>query len=169
MTKGKTIAGTMAAFMATGPSVQEFPNYKTLNDAVGKAHGLAEGKCQALAGEKAWQWHADTTTGTWRKATPEEVEAKRAAAATKGHGGPRSKVMGEEERKSLDAQVTALETVANPALSPLLAELKARQTADDAARKGTLKDRLAAAVDKLGLEKAVEILEAVEAPAAAEA
>jgi hypothetical protein len=171
MTKEKTIAQTMQTFMVSGPSVKEFPNYKTLNDAVGKAHGLAEGKCQALAGEKAWQWHADTTTGTWRKASPEEVEAKRTTAAGKAHGGPRSKVMTAEDRSALDAQVTALETVNNPALAPLLAGLKARQETDDLARKGSLKDRLATAIDKLGLEKVVAILEAqvVEAPAETDA
>jgi hypothetical protein len=160
MTKEKTIAQTMQTFMVSGPSVKDYPNYKALNDAVGKVHGLAEGKCQALAGEKAWAWYADQTTGVWRKATDAEIETKRAAAATKGHGGPRNKVMTAEDRVALDAQVTALETVNNPALAGLLADLKARQETDDLARKGSLKDRLATAIDKLGLEKVVAILEA---------
>lgn len=160
MEKKDTIAATMRALMESGPSVETYPTYKALNDAVGKVHNLPAGKCQALAGEKAWAWYADTDTGTWRKATEAEIESKRTAAAGKAHGGPRSKVLSDADRTALDAQVTALQTVANPALAPLLADLKAKQAADDAARKGSLKDRLQAAIEKLGLEKAVDILEA---------
>jgi hypothetical protein len=171
MTKEKTIAETMRKLMESGPSVADYDCYKALNDAVGKVHGLPEGKCQALAGEKAWSWYADQTTGVWRKATPEEVEAKRSAAAGKSHGVRGSRVLSDADRAALDAQIAALETVNNPALAPLLAGLKAKQASEDAARKGSLKDRLQAAVDKLGLEKVVEILEAAEAaePAADEA
>lgn len=157
--KFSTIAGTMTVFMESSPSVKEYGSYKALNDAVGKVHGLEPGKCQALAGEKAWKWHADEVTGTWRKATEAEFKAKQEAAAGKAHGGPRSKVMTPEARAALDAQVTALETVNNPALLPLLNGLKAQQVNDDTARKGSLKDRLQAAIDKLGLAKAVDILE----------
>lgn len=160
MTKQDTIAETMRAFMESGPSVSDYPNYKTLNDAVGAVHGLKEGKCQALAGEKAWAWAKDETSGKWRKATDDEFQAKQEAAAGKNHGGTRkSKVMGDADREALDAQVTALETVNNPALAGLLAGLKAQQAADDAARKGSLKDRLAAAVETLGIERAVTLLE----------
>jgi len=157
--KQATIAETMRQWMATGPSTTEYPTYKSLNDAVGAVHGLEEGKCQALAGEKAWAWHADKTTGRWRKATEAETEAKRKAAATKNHGGSRRKALSDTDRAALDAQVEALKTVNNPALAPLLEDLQARQAADDAARKGSLKDRLAAAIDKLGLATAVELLE----------
>ena len=79
--KKETIAETMRAFMGSGPSTATYPTYKALNDAVGAVHGLPEGKCQALAGEKAWAWHADTVTGKWRKATEAETEAKRTAWA----------------------------------------------------------------------------------------
>ena len=157
--KQDTIAETMRQFMQTGPSTTTYPTYKALNDAVGKVHGLEDGKCQALAGEKAWVWAKDTTTGKWRKATDEEIEAKRTTAAQKNSGGSRRKAMSDADRAALDAQVTALEAVNNPALAPLLEELKARQAADDAARKGSLKDRLQACIDKLGLERAVAILE----------
>ena len=159
MEKKETIAGTMAAFMATSPDVATYPSYKSLNDAVGAVHGLKEGKCQALAGPKAWAWAKDEVTGKWRPATAAEIVARQTAAATKNHGGPRSKVLSDEDRAALDAQVTALETVNNPALAGLLAGLKAQQTADDAARKGSLKDQLAACVDKLGLAEAVALLE----------
>jgi hypothetical protein len=168
MQKQDTIAATMRQFMESGPKVAEFPNYKSINDHVGKLHGLSEGKCQALAGEKAWQWHADQVTGVWRKATEDEIEAKRENAAGKNHGVRAPKVMSPEDRAALDAQVTALEQVANPALSPLLADLKARQTADDAARRGSLKDRLQAAIEKTGLELAVKFLEKLIATAEAE-
>lgn len=160
MEKKDTIAATMREFMESGPSVKDFPSYKALNDAVGKVHGLADGKCQALAGVKAWLWHADTTTGKWRKATDDEFQAKQEAAAGKNHGGPRSKVMTDADRAALDAQVTALEAVDNPALAGLLAGLKAQQVADDLARKGSLKDRLQAAIDKMGLEWVVATVEA---------
>lgn len=160
MIKQESIAATMREFMATGPSVEEYATYKSLNDAVGAVHGLPAGKCQALAGEKAWAWTPDQTTGTWRKATDVEVEARRARAATKSRGSRAPKVMSDEDRASLDAQVVALETVDNPALAPLLAELVARQSADDQARRGTLKDRLQAAIDRLGLARVVECLEA---------
>lgn len=163
MTKEQTIAGTMKAFMESGPSIKDFPTYKSLNDYVGSLHGKAEGVCQALAGEKAWAWAQDTETGKWRPATEQEVEARRTAAAGKAHGTRTPKVMPDADRAALDAQVTALETVNNPALAPLLADLLARRNADDAARKGSLKDRLAAAVERLGLERAVNLLEAVEA------
>lgn len=160
MQKQETIAATMKVFMESGPSVETYPNYKSLNDAVGKVHGLKEGKCQALAGPKAWAWHADTErTGTWRPATEQEVEARRTAAANKVHGTRTPKVMSDADRAALDAQVTALLAVNNPALAPLLAELQGKQAADDAARKGSMKDRLAAAIDKIGLEKVVAILE----------
>lgn len=165
MEKQETIAGTMATLMASGPLVTEFPNYKALNDHVGMIHGLAEGKCQALAGPKAWRWHADQVTKTWRPATEVEFKAKQEAAAAKAHGGPRSKVLSAEERVALDAQVEALVAVNNPALAPLLADLQARQAADDTARKGSLKDRLNAAIDKLGLEAAVALLEGAVAGA----
>jgi hypothetical protein len=165
--KQDTIAATMRKFMESGPSVSKYPNYKTLNDAVGALFGLKEGKCQALAGEKAWAWTPDKVSGKWRKATAEEFAAKQAAAAQKNHGTRKSKVMGDAERAALDAQIAALETIDNPALAPLLADLKARQAADDAARKGSLKDRLAAAIEALGIERAVELLE--EAVANAEA
>lgn len=168
MEKQETIAETMREFMASGPSATEFTSYKALNDAVGAVHGLAEGKCQALAGAKAWAWAKDEVTGKWREATEAEVEACKAKAATKAHGGPRSKVMGDEDRAALDAQIGALETVNNPALAPLLAGLQAQQVADDAARRGSLKDRLADCVAKLGIERAVHLLEeAVEAGAEA--
>ena len=160
MQKKETIAGTMAAFMTTSPDVATYPSYKSLNDAVGAVHGLPAGKCQALAGPKAWAWAKDEASGKWRKATEDEVEACKANAATKAHGGPRSKVMTDEARAALDAQVTALETVNNPALAPLLAGLKAQQVADDLARKGSLKDRLQAAIDKMGLEWVVATVEA---------
>ena len=159
MQKQETIAATMRQFMEGAPSVAEFPSYKALNDAVGKVHGHPAGKVQALAGEKAWKWTPDMVTGKWRPATEAEIAACRAKAATKNHGGPRSKVLSDEDRAALDAQVTALETVNNPALAPLLAGLKAQQAADDAARKGTLKDRLQAAIEKLGLVQAVTLLE----------
>jgi hypothetical protein len=163
MQKQDTIAATMRQFMESGPKVAEFPNYKSINDHVGKLHGLSEGKCQALAGEKAWQWHADQVTGVWRKATEDEIEAKRENAAGKNHGVRAPKVMSPEDRAALDAQVTALEQVANPALAPLLADLRGKQAADDAARKGGMKDRLTAAVGKLGLARAVDALEFVVA------
>jgi len=164
MEKEQTIAATMRKLMQSGPSVKEFPTYKALNDTVGAAFGLPAGKCQALAGPKAWAWHADPVTGKWRRATPEETAAKAAAAAAKNNGGTRkAKVLSDEDRAALDAQVAALQAVNNPALAPLLADLQARQKADDAARKGSLKDRLQTAIDKLGLEKAVELLEAAEA------
>ena len=167
MTKQDTIAETMRQFMATGPAVETYPSYKALNDAVGEAHGLPAGKCQALAGEKAWQWFADKTTGVWRKATEEEIAARRDAAAGKNHGTRASKVLPDEDRAALDAQIAALEAVDNPALAGLLAGLKAQQAADDAARKGTLKDRLQAAIDALGLAEAVALLEgAIDAGAA---
>ena len=168
--KQDTIAETMRQFMSTGPSTATYPTYKALNDAVGAVHGLKEGKCQALAGEKAWAWHPDTELGIWRKATDEEVKAKRTAAAGKNHGGSRkAKVLSEADRAALDAQVTALEAIDNPALAPLLEDLKAKQAADDLARKGSLKDRLAAAVDKLGMDKAVTLLEAAAAEDAEDA
>lgn len=160
MEKKETIAETMRVFMESGPSVKTFPNYRALNDAVGAVHGKTAGVCQALAGEKAWAWYPDQTTGTWRKATEEEIATKRAAAAEKNHGVRGSKVLSAEDRAALDAQVAALETVNNPALAPLLEGLKARQTADDLARKGSLRDRMQAAIDKLGLAKAVDLLEA---------
>ena len=166
--KQDTIAETMRKFMGTGPSTATYPTYKSLNDYVGSLHGLPEGKCQALAGEKAWAWHPDTTTGKWRKATEAEIQAKRTAAAQKNNGGSRKpKILSDADRAALDAQVAALEAVNNPALEPLLADLKARQAADDAARKGSLKDRLAACIDKLGTVQAVTLLE--EAIAALEA
>jgi hypothetical protein len=127
---------------------------------VGKTHGLPEGKVQALAGPKAWAWYPDQTTGTWRKATPEEVTARREKAAGKVHGVRGPKAMPEADRKALDAQIAALKAVDNPTLRPLLTSLYERQWADDAARKGSMKDRLATAIDKIGLAKAVEILEA---------
>jgi hypothetical protein len=161
MQKQNTIAETMRKLMESGPSVETFPTYKSLNDHVGKVHGLTEGKCQALAGEKAWAWTPDQTTGKWRKATDVEVEARRAKAAGKSHGVRGSKVMSDVDRAALDAQIEALEQVANPALAPLLEGLKARQAADDAARKGSLKDRLQAAIDKLGIARAVDLLEAL--------
>lgn len=160
MDKKETIAETMRAFMATSPSVEEFPTYKSLNDYVGALHGLPEGKVQALAGPKAWAWTPDQTTGVWRKATDVEVESRRERAAGKAHGGPRSKVLSDADRAAIDAQVMALIAVDNPALAPLLADLKAKQASDDAARKGSLRDRLSAAIDKLGLEWVVKILEA---------
>ena len=160
MQKKETIAATMAAFMAAGPSVTEYGTYKALNDAVGAVHGLDKGKCQALAGAKAWAWFADTTTGKWRKATDDEFQAKQDAAAGKNNGGTRkSKVLSDEDRAALDAQVAALETVNNPALAPLLAGLKAQQASDDQARKGSMKDRLQAAIAKLGIDRAVTLLE----------
>lgn len=165
--KQDTIAATMRHLMATGPSITDYPNYKALNDAVGAAHGLPEGKCQALAGEKAWAWYADTATGRWRKATPEEVESRRQKAATKAHGTRKAKVLSDADRAALDAQVAALEAVDNPALAPLLEDLRGKQAADDAARKGSLKDRLQGLVDRLGLETVVEVLELCEAGAAA--
>lgn len=165
--KKETIAATMREFMASGPSVEEFPNYKSLNDYVGNLHGLKEGKCQALAGEKAWIWTADPTTKTWRKATDVEIESRREKAAKKNHGTRRSKVLSDADRAALDAQVTALEGINDPALAPLLADLKAKQASDDLARKGSLKDRLQAAVETLGLQAAVELLEAAEAEAEA--
>ena len=168
MQKMDTIAATMREFMATGPSVAEFPSYKSLNDFVGDLHGLPEGKCQALAGEKAWQWTPDTVSGIWRKATEAEIAACREKAATKNHGGPRSKVLSDADRAALEAQVKALEAVANPALEPLLADLRGKVAADDAARKGSLKDRLSVAIDALGLAEVVALLEgAIEADAGA--
>ena len=170
MEKRETIAETMRAFMQSAPSIADFPSYKSLNDHVGKLHGLPAGKVQALAGPKAWGWHPDQETGRWRKSTEAEFNSKQAAAATKAHGGPRSKVLSAADRAALDAQVIALETVNNPALTPLLEGLKAKQAADDAARRGSLKDRLAAAVEALGIERAVALLEgAAEAPEAPEA
>lgn len=166
MEKKETIAATMRHLMETGPSVAEYPNYRALNDHVGAAHGLAAGKCQALAGEKAWAWFADQTTGVWRKATEEEIAACREKAAGKTHGTRASKVMSNEDRAALDSQIAALETVNNPALEPLLADLKAKQVADDEARKGSLKDRLAAAIETLGLEQVVNGLERAIAAAA---
>jgi hypothetical protein len=160
MQKQSTIAATMRKLMASGPSITEFPSYKSLNDFVGGLHGLAKGRCQALAGAKAWAWAKDEVTGKWRPATPEEFAAKKEAAACKNSGGSRkAKVMGDAERATLDAQVAALEAVDNPALAPLLAGLKTQQAADDQARKGSLKDRLQAAIDKLGLVQAVTLLE----------
>ena len=159
MTKQETIAATMATLMASGPAVATYPTYKALNDAVGAVHGLTEGKCQALAGEKAWAWTPDTVSGAWRKATDVEFANRKAKAATKAHGTRKSKVMTDEDRAALDAQVTALETVNNPALAKLLADSKAQQAADDQARKGSLKDRLQAAIDKMGLEWVVTALE----------
>lgn len=159
MIKQDTIAATMKAFMATHPSVTEYPSYKALNDAAGAVHGLPAGKCQALAGPKAWAWYADETTGTWRKATDAEFKAKQEAAAGKNHGVRGSKVLSDEDRAALDAQIAALEQVANPALEPLLADLRGKQASDDAARRGSLKDRLAAATDYLGAELAVKVLE----------
>ena len=168
MTKQDTIADTMRQFMASGPSVEDYPTYKSLNDHVGAVHGLAEGKCQALAGEKAWAWTPDTVSGAWRKATDVEFTNRKAKAATKAHGTRTSKVMSDADRAALDAQVTALETVSNPTLAPLLAGLKAQQAADDQARKGSLKDRLAACVNTLGLEQVVNGLERAIAAAAAD-
>ena len=168
--KKETIAATMRQLMASGPSVIEYPSYKALNDAVGKVHGLPAGKVQTLAGPKAWAWFADQTTGVWRKATPEEIEAKREAASAKNHGGPRkSKALPDAERAALEAQVMALEQVANPALEPLLQDLKGKLAADDTARKGTLKDRLQVCIDTLGLEQVVNGLERAIAAAAAAA
>ncbi len=168
--KQDTIAGTMRALMATGPSVADYPTYKALNDYVGALHGLPAGKCQALAGEKAWAWHPDTVTGRWRKSTDDEFASKKEAAARKNNGARKAKVLSDADRAALDAQVAALQAVAvnNPALAPLLEELKARQAADDLARKGSLKDRLQAAVDKLGLAVAVGILESRVAETGAE-
>ena len=157
--KKETIAATMATLMASGPSTTTYSTYKALNDAVGAVHGYLAGKVQALAGEKAWAWAKDTATGKWRKATDAEIQACRDNAATKNHGTRTSKVLGDADRAALDAQVTALEAVNNPALAPLLADLRGKVIADDTARKGSLKDRLQAAVDKLGLDKAVEVLE----------
>ena len=164
--KQETIAATMRAFMASGPSTVIYPSYKSLNDAVGALHGLPAGKCQCLAGEKAWAWHADTELGVWRKATDVEFENRKAAAVAKSNGGSRRKVLSAVDRAALDAQVTALEAVDNPALAGLLADLQARQTADDAARKGSMKDRLQAAIDTLGLAEAVTLLEGAIAAAA---
>lgn len=160
MIKQDTIAGTMRKFMESSPSVETYPTYKALNDAVGSLHDKAEGKVQELAGEKAWAWTPDPVTKTWRKATDAEIEAKRKSAAAKNNGVRRSKVLSDEERTALDAQIKALEQVNNPALAPLLADLKARQASDDTARKGSLKDRLAAAIDTLGVERIVRLLEA---------
>jgi hypothetical protein len=160
MQKQNTIAETMRKLMESGPSVETFPTYKSLNDHVGKLHGKAEGVCQALAGEKAWQWTPDQTTGKWRKATDVEIESRRAKAAGKTHGVRGSKVMSDVDRAALDAQIEALRAVDNPTLRPLLTSLYEKQWADDAARKGSLKDRLQAAVDALGLARAVDLLEA---------
>jgi hypothetical protein len=168
MEKKDTIAETMRVFMASGPSVKDYPTYRALNDYVGKLHGKAEGVCQALAGEKAWAWTPDQVTGTWRKATDVEVESRRAKAATKVHGVRTPKVMSDADRAALDAQVKALEQVANPALAPLLADLKAKQASDDAARKGSLKDRLQTAIDKMGMELAVKTLESLSVAIVAE-
>ena len=165
MIKQDTIAATMRQFMETGPSTATYPTYMSLNDHVGALHGLTTGRCQALAGEKAWAWTPDTTTGRWRKATDVEVESRRTRAAAKARGSRKSKVLSDADRASLDAQVAALETVNNPALAPLLAEAKAKQAADDEARKGSLKDRLQAVVARLGLARAVEALEALDAEA----
>ena len=159
MQKQETIAATMRLFMESGPSTTEFTSYKALNDYVGAAHGLPAGKCQALAGAKAWAWAKDETSGKWRLASPEEVEACKAKAAGKAHGGPRSKVLSDEERAVLEAQIAALEAVGNPALAPLLADLRGKVIADDQARKGSMKDRLAAAIDTLTLARAVAVLE----------
>lgn len=164
--KKDTIAATMRLFMESAPAVKDFPTYKSLNDAVGAIHDLAEGKCQALAGPKAWAWAKDQATNKWRPATEAEVEACRANAASKNHGTRASKVMTDEDRAALDSQVAALETVNNPALAPLLADLRGKLAADDLARKGTLRDRLAAAVETLGLDAAVTLLEgAIDAEA----
>jgi hypothetical protein len=168
MQKQETIAETMRQFMATGPSTTEYPTYKSLNDYVGKVHGLPAGKCQALAGEKAWAWTPDTVSGQWRKATDVEFENRKVAAA-KNHGTRKAKVMGDAERAALDAQIAALQAIDNPALVGLLAGLKAQQAADDAARKGSLKDRLAACVDKLGMAEVVDLLEGAIAAAAEDA
>ncbi len=161
MEKQDTIAKTMATLMATSPAIAIYPTYKALNDAVGVVHGLPNGKVQALAGLKAWAWTADATTGTWRKATDDEVQARVDKAATKCHGVRGSKVMSEADRAALDTQVTALEAVNNPALLPLLNGLKAQQVGDDAAKKGSLKERLQAAVGKLGMGEAVAYLEGI--------
>ena len=160
MQKQETIAATMRLFMESGPSITEFTSYKTINDYVGALHGLPAGKVQALAGPKAWAWAKDETSGKWREATEAEIAACRANAATKNHGGPRSKVLSDADRAALDAQIEALQAVNNPALAGLLAGLKAQQVNDDTARKGSLKDRLQAAVDRLRLSEAVRILEA---------
>jgi hypothetical protein len=159
MQKQATIAETMRVFMATEPAVKDFPNYKALNDAVGAVHGLPAGKCQALAGPKAWEWTPDTVSGRWRKATDVEFESRKQKAAQKNHGTRKSKVLSDADRAALDAQIEALKTVNNPALAGLLADLQARQAADDLARKGSYKDRLAAAVERLSLATAVDILE----------
>ena len=166
MEKQSTIAATMRQFMESGPSVEAFPSYKAINDHVGQVHGLPVGKCQALAGPKAWQWTPDQVSGVWRPATPEEFADRQEKAAAKNHGGPRSKVLSDEDRAALEAQVTALETVANPALAPLLADLRGKVAADDAARRGSLKDRLQACIDTLGLEHVVNGLERAIAAAA---
>ncbi len=166
MQKQETIAGTMRVLMESGPAVKDFPTYKALNDHVGSLHGLPKGKCQCLAGEKAWAWTPDTVTGRWRKATDVEFENRKTAAATKNHGTRQAKVLSAEDRAALDTQVAALMAVDNPALAPLLAGLKAQQVADDLARKGSLKDRLAAAVEKLGLAEVVALLEGAIAAAA---
>ncbi len=162
MEKKDTIADTMRAFMASGPSVTEYPTYRALNDAVGAVHGKAEGKVQTLAGESAWAWTPDPTTKTWRRATDVEIESRRQKAAGKAHGTRGAKVLSPEDRESLEAQISALVVVGNPALKPLLSDLLARRNADDVARKGSLKDRLAAAVERLGLARAVDLLEAAE-------
>ena len=160
MQKQDTIAETMRLFMESGPSVETYPTYKSLNDAVGKVHGKDEGKVQALAGPKAWAWHPDTELGVWRKSTEAEAKAKAEAAASKTHGTRKAKVLSDKDRVELELQIRALEELAyNPHLAPIREELQAKLAADDAARKGTLKDRLAAAVDKLGIARAVELLE----------
>lgn len=159
--KQETIAETMRQFMASGPSVETYPTYKSLNDYVGKIHGLAEGKCQALAGEKAWIWTADPISKRWRKATNIEFENRKAKAAAKNHGTRRAKVLSDKDRVELELQIKALEEVANPHLAPVLVELQDKLAADDLARKGSLKDRLAACVDRIGVEKVVDFLEKV--------
>lgn len=160
MEKQDTIADTMRTLMATSPSVKDYPTYKSLNDYVGSIHGLEKGKCQALAGEKAWKWFADTELGVWRESTPEEFADRQEKAAGKNHGTRASKVLSDVDRAALDAQVVALETVNNPALLPLLNGLKAQQVNDDNAKKGSLKDRLQAAIDKMGLAWVVATVEA---------
>jgi predicted ribonuclease toxin of YeeF-YezG toxin-antitoxin module len=164
MEKKSTIAATMKQFMESGPTIKAYPTYRALNDAVGACHGLPAGKVQALAGPKAWMWTADETTGKWRLSTADEVEAKAAKAAGKNHGTRAAKVLSDEERAALEAQIAALRSMdgaAATAVAPLLASLVDKLQADDTARKGSLKDRLQTAIERLGLADAVEYLEAL--------
>ena len=100
--KKATYRATMEAWLATGVRVADFPTYKSLNDAVGAAHGVGPGRCQALAGKAAWAWtHGED--GLWRRATADEAAAK--AAARRGKPDAKPALLTDAEVQFLQNQI----------------------------------------------------------------